>query len=631
MARPGNGQTLAAWGKRHSGFALAVLALHWALLAWSAWRHSPTQLELFHLPAGISHLALGRFDLCRVNPPLVRMTAALAVMLAGPRIDWRSYDADPLVRAEYSVGLDFAYANGPRSAWLFTVGRWACIPFSIVGALACLAWASRLYGANAGLVALVLWCSCPYVLGHAALLTADAHAAALGVLAAYVFWRWLRTPAAWLALAAGAALGLAASAKFTLLLFYPLWPAFWLVDRLAERRGMTAGRWLREAGLLAVLLISSVLVINVAYGFENSGRPLGSFRFQTLALAGGESVDQIPNEGANRFAGTWLGALPVPVPANYLQGIDTQIRDCERGIWSFLAGNWQTRGWWYFHLYALSIKLPWGTWVLMALAIVVSLRHPRYSAGWRNEFVVLAPIVAMLIALSSQTGMGIHSRYALPLLPFVFIWTSKTAKSFERRGELLAVLTVAALTYSVGSSLWCVPHSLSYFNELVGGPANGWAHLAKSDVSWGQDVLELKAWLVKQPEVDRLCLALSGPPDPRLLGIEFMLPPVAPRSPGLRSEAVPAPFVGPKPGWYAIDVSFLNGRDPLSAPDGRGGWDEPSKREGYDLSYFLRFNPVATVGYSIRVYHVTVAEANRVRRDLGLPPLPGDESRSGRD
>jgi hypothetical protein len=51
------------------------------------------------------------------------------------------------------------------------------------------------------------------------------------------------------------------------------------------------------------------------------------------------------------------------------------------------------------------------------------------------------------------------------------------------------------LAWSVGSSLWYYPHSLSYFNELVGGPMGGPKHLLDSNIDWGQDLFYLKDWL----------------------------------------------------------------------------------------------------------------------------------------
>ena len=43
-----------------------------------------------------------------------------------------------------------------------------------------------------------------------------------------------------------------------------------------------------------------------------------------------------------------------------------------------------------------------------------------------------------------------------------------------------------------------------------------------------------------------------------------------------------------------------------------------------EYRYFLHFEPVATAGYSIYVYHITLDGANRVRRRLGLPGLLKD-------
>ena len=43
------------------------------------------------------------------------------------------------------------------------------------------------------------------------------------------------------------------------------------------------------------------------------------------------------------------------------------------------------------------------------------------------------------------------------------------------------------------------PHYLAYFNESVGGPANGYKHLVDSSLDWGQDLPELKAWTNRLP------------------------------------------------------------------------------------------------------------------------------------
>lgn len=54
---------------------------------------------------------------------------------------------------------------------------------------------------------------------------------------------------------------------------------------------------------------------------------------------------------------------------------------------------------------------------------------------------------------------------------------------------LLSLFVSGSFCWFVASSLWLYPHSLSYFNESVGGPLNGADHLLGSNIDWGQDLL----------------------------------------------------------------------------------------------------------------------------------------------
>ena len=620
---------LSCLGQRRAARARKVLAVrvglatlllvHASLLAWSAARHSPVRGEESFLPAGLSHVCLGRFDLYRVNPPLVRMVAALPVALSSPITDWSRYSAEPLRRSELVVAMDFLDANGSRSFWFFRLGRWACIPLSLLGGLVCFRWAADLYGTASGMFALALWCFSPYVLGHASLMTADAHATAIGLAACYLFWRWLKDPCWYRATIAGIVLGLAELAKFTFLLFYLLWPVLWVARRRPENPLGRGGRgWLREFGMLTGTLTLGVFVINTGYGFEGSLQALGSYQFKSSALNGRGPAAPSSRAPGNRFSGTWLASMPVAVPRNFLQGIDEQRWDFERKQRSYLRGSWQMGGWWYYYLYALAIKVPLGTWLLLLLAMVVSAGGAGYSGCWRDETALLLPLTAILVFVSSQTGFSHHSRYVLPTLPFAFIWTSKVARALELHHRTVACMAATALCWSVVSSLWVYPHSLSYFNELVGGPRRGHAHLLNSNIGWGQDLFYLRDWLRDHPEARPLHLASFGWVDPRLAGIEFTIPPVGPAFREC-SPRLPHELLGPLPGWYAIEVNHLHGTDRQTA-DGRGGWCVLESGD-YDYSYFRCFRPVAMAGYSIYIYHITLDGANRVRRELGLPEL----------
>ena len=158
---PQGAQNAFSLSRRNGGNALvaALLALHAAMLAWGAWRQSPTIDEFVYLPAGVSHWQLGDFGLCKVSPPLVRLVAALPVLLCQPVTDWTVYptqEPSPTFRADFPAGRRFLEANGSRVLRYFSLGRCACIPFSLLGAWLCCSFATELFGRAAGILAMAV-------------------------------------------------------------------------------------------------------------------------------------------------------------------------------------------------------------------------------------------------------------------------------------------------------------------------------------------------------------------------------------------------------------------------------------------------------------------------------------------
>jgi len=576
----------------------AVLAIHTGLLAYSAYVHSPTHNEPAHLAAGVSHWELGHFDLYKVNPPLVRQIAALPVMAAGARTEWNDYFEGAATRPEFAIGDGLIAANGERSFFLFTIARWACIPFSWLGSIVCFLWARDLYGPRAGLVAAVLWCFEPNILAHAALITPDAPATALGLAACYTFWRWLRRPTWSQTLLTGVVLGVAELSKTTLLIFYPLWPLLWIVYRLPDRATMCLRDWTREGLMLITRLGLAVYVVNCGYGFEGSLTRLAEFRFESRMFTG-----KMPGEPGNRFADSWLGSLPVPVPRNYLLGIDAQKRDFENyRKASYLHGTWSPTGWWYYYFYAMAIKVPVGVLCLVLATILGKLAGQLPSKRLRDEAILLFPAIVILTFVSSQTGFSEHMRYVLPIFPFFFIWISQCLGSSMQseqieldrgvcRTRAMPLAAAGLLIWAIGSSLCVYPHSLSYFNELVGGPRGGHAHLLDSNLDWGQDLKYVKWWLETRLDDEPVFLAFNGPIDPIRVGIE--VEPPASVADELSLQNLP-------PGWYAISVSYLRG-----VP----WWSRLHK--GQDVATelrvftgFLNQKPIGTFGYSIYLYKI---------------------------
>lgn len=519
---------------------VALLAIQSGLLAYSAYVHSPTINEPGHLVAGLSYWKFSRFDVYNVNPPLVKLVAALPVMAVGYEEDWSGFYTGRGARPEFAMGEDFVAANGERSFFLFMIARWACIPFSWLGGIVCYLWARDLYGRPAGIIACAIWCFEPNILAHASLMTPDAHATSLGLAACYSFWRWLKHPTWTQTFVTGVVLGLAELAKTTFILFYPLWPLLWLIYRWPDRRKMRLFDWLREAAMLAVRMIIGLYVLNMGYEFDNSLRPLNEYYFTSKLFTGSGADDSskrlreslpasgltqcLPATAHNRFAGTWLDALPVPFPKQYILGIDAQQRDFESyGRPSYLRGEWRDNGWWYYYLYAVAIKSPLGLLILASIALLHELattfgfqgpspanRYRHQSAySFRDTTILLLPPGIIFAIVSFKSGFCEHMRYALPCFPFFFVWISGTLRIFLDKGNCVAVncgplrtITVVVayavlslLLWSITSSIWIYPHSLSYFNETIGGPFNGSRHLIGSDVDWGQDLTYLRTWV----------------------------------------------------------------------------------------------------------------------------------------
>lgn len=585
--------------------APTLLAVHFGLLAVSLSLQSTTWDEPAHIASGVMHWQSGTFAAYRVNPPLPRMLAVLPVLLDDPNLvpAERGDAVDPFRRVEMEIGEQFAYLNRGRFATLVWHARWAGIGWSVLGGWLVYCWSRDLYGRAAGWLGLTLWCFEPNALAHAQLVTPDLPATVAGLLAAYALWRYLRAPSLGRALLAGTAFGLALLTKFTLLVLAPVWLILWAAWAWRPAVGVRPRpREVVAAGALTLLLI------NLGYGFVGTGVRLDSIPFTSHTFAGEALVGlDSPNDprAANRFADTWVGRLRLPIPADYLRGIDVQRRDFEamhRWAPSYLGGRWQEYGWWYYYLYAAAVKLPLGTLALVLAGVAVTLLRLPPSAGWRDELTVYLPALAILLLVSSQTGFNHHARYALPALPFALIGASKLGRLTASGKNPAGYVVLALASWSAGSCLAAYPHALSYFNEAAGGPANGSAHLLDSNIDWGQDIAELQDWLSDHPEALPMRFALYAPSDSLGLWLTNVQLGPPPLGIGYKSFA----NCGPRPGWYAVSVNVLRGAALPGIP-------------AHSLEYFRCFAPVGRAGYSIYIYHLTADEANRVRGELGLP------------
>ncbi len=593
---------------------VSLLLVHSALVFRCAVTDFVTYDEPGNLTAGLSYWHTGRYALYSVNPPFPKLLASLPVFLANPDMSAARLPAAPGERPEWALGDEFAHDNAPRYLEYVLYARSVVLLWSLLGAVGVYCWAKLLWGQAGGLFALCVWCFEPNIIAHAHLLNVDIPATVAALWAAFLFRSHLVAPCWSTALLAGLALGLAEVCKFTLLLLYPVFCVLWLFfvirDRYAEEKLPGVAE---RFGQLVLIFILSLLVINMGYEFSGSCKQLKEIPFVSESLSGlqGNQGLEYGAQG-NRFKDTWMGEIIVPLPEDMVRGMDVQRRGYERNCQKhnkYLRGEWSRTGWWYYYLYAAAVKVPLGLWGLLLFALAGRFWNRANSKLSWGELLALALFpLTLFIFVSAHSSMQTHLRYVLPAFPFVFVYLGRAGQAITGARWVPRLVAGSLLLWAIGSYLSVHPHSVAYFNELAGGPEGGHWHLQGSNLDWGQDLLRLKRWLDAHPEAKPFGLAYHNQINPRIIGIEFHSPPEGVT--GTVSKDAQAMLAGPVPGYFAVSRRFLDG-DRDIAPDGAGGF-----------KYFNEFQPIAKAGYSILIYHITLEEANRVRRHSGLPLLP---------
>ncbi|MGC8642995.1 MAG: ArnT family glycosyltransferase [Isosphaeraceae bacterium] len=477
--------------------------------------------EFAHLPAGVAYWQRGLFSMYDENPPLARYLVALPAVLSRARMDYSH--AGVVERWEWRVSHDFRWANAARYFSMFVWGRFVVVALAVACGALIFWWAKALHGETAGLVCAALWFTDPNVLAHATIATTDIATSLFGLLATYWFWRFLRQPSAFSAALSGFGLGLALGSKFSMLILPPAWVLMALASAWPRRTVLTARLGSRLGALGLLMLAGALLTVNLLYCFRGTLTPLGSFTFTSPTLSGlpaGESGDLV----GNRFQGTILGRLPVPLPADFVIGFDSQLNDAQAHRPANLSeGRLVAGGFWYSPLRTLFFKLPVGSLLLIILAlgqVAGGAFRRRTGAG----LIWIVPVCLLGFLCAQAGGLNFALRYALPALPFLLIGAGEVvAAAWNRR--LGKALVLCSLLLNVAALISTRPSYLSFGNALAGGPSGAQRMFLGSNFDWGQDLFRLKTWADQNPGLRPLCVVFYGPIDPVEIGIGTCLPP----------------------------------------------------------------------------------------------------------
>lgn len=578
---------------------LGLLLIFFAQLLQAARSLSTTVDEGFHITSGYEYLRTGRVQLFDEHPPLAKALFAWPLKFVPdlpPPEETPGYAEGDLITVAQATVL--AYQPIDR---LVVACRIPVALLCVLLACSVYRWTVSISGKAGALLALAFFTFDPNVLAHGSLATTDLGSTAFIFWTLFALYIYLRAPGKvrwWLV---AVMLGLAQLTKLTAIVLFPVCGiviVLYAVLHAPDHRGRAL---LRAALSYAGMIGIAAVVVWAGYGFEV--RPISTI--------------------AN-------GTLPLPA-ASHIERWERLRANLTYGRESYLLGQNRMHGWWQYFPIAFLIKTPLPTLILTVWA-VLRFTLKRWNVGTLKHLtshasnitghtlcqimnMVCLLLFPLLYAASSLTStINIGYRHLLPILPFLYVgvgssdkigkWRIKNHPSRIRPYSLLPTPYCLLLAWLMVGTLTLSPNYLTFFNEIAGGPQNGWRFLADSNTDWGQTLKALAAYQQKN-ETGPVQLSLFTFLDPATYGVDYI--PIAPMT---GAETVLSHRFNPAPGIYAISATTLDGV-PLAYP------------ATYD--WFRHQEPKVQIAHAMHIYRVSSAKAFRWIAQCNTPVVPLDE------
>jgi hypothetical protein len=626
--------------------AILLAALHAALAITAALEKSPTFDEPTHLTAGYSYWLENDYRLDPENGIWPARWASLPLLLSRPSFPknaaWKQGDVG-------HVSERFLYGSGNNSDRLVLLGR---SMMAVVGAGLCLLiffCSNRLFGAIGGLISELLAVFDPNLLAHSALITADVAAAFFFTAAAWSYLRlfhsvnkrwFFNTALSWSGLFLAKMSAPAFLLVAVLLATLRVLSSEPMTIRVIRFNGQVAARWRKLVlliGLTGALVAIVVAAIWASYAFRFSpfpqnepAREVWNARWQ-VCLSDHTTLEKMVAIARDHHL----------LPEAYLYGFAFTNKSAMYRP-AFLDGEWSNTGFTSFFPRAFLYKTPIPLLFLLIMAGIAGLL--RWRNIWRNgsrsaiarDLRRLSPIWALVLVyatFSLTSHLNIGHRHLLPIYPAIFIACGACTYFFRAQsGKTVAIFAGAMICWQIIESSLLRPDYLSYFNQVAGGPKNGYKHLVDSSLDWGQDLPALRSWLDQHSDASaptRLYLAYFGTALPRSYGIEATqlpfdssTPKLSPLEPGTYCisattlQQVYSFYHGKWTGQYESTYRFALAREvhrlDLTADDSVINGESLQRLRFARLCAYLRKRePIANLGNSILVFQLNQRELDQ--------------------
>jgi hypothetical protein len=349
-------------------------------------------------------------------------------------------------------------------------------------------------------------------------------------------------------------------------------------------------RQLGTATTAAVVIAAIVItVLNAGYGFSPcAARDAGSSRVV---------ADKLPLPRPIGRTLAWICPAPFIRMARGQEGLVATAGP------TYFAGKLHNGGVWYQMLASVALKTPVPALVLFALGAILFVAGKAPGAG-----LSIAMIAVLLAAFSVLSKINVGLRYVLPVFPAMFLVAGAVLAGPRGDSTAWRAAALAGCGWAAVNAALIYPHHLAYFNELAGGPKQGYRWLVDSNLDWGQDLKGLGEWMRRQ-NVPRVALAYFGSADADHYQLAYdYLPSVglAPRTADQKwwyedGAGCTAPIELPDHEPVAISATLLESPGFMASPFGPCyaalRQREPDDMVGYSILIF-RFDKHATAAPS---------------------------------
>ena len=572
--------------------AFFLLVSAFTLCLFSLFNDCWTFDETTHIVSGYSYLTQQDFRLNPEHPPLIKDLAAAPLLFLNLNFPaehsaWIQ-EGDPAWWLQFDFASQFLYQAGNNPDQILLFARIPMILLFIFLAWFVFFWTKKLFGNKTALLSLFFIALSPTFLAHGRLVTTDIGAALGTVLATYFWLKFLKKPSWENVLLTSFILGISLLFKFSLLLLIP----FLLITTLFYV-WVYKKPFLKYVALSALIgLIALIFIIWPIYQAHSFNYPVQQQLKDTAFRLDSASAPEFLIKPL-----LWMSGQPILRSlSHYFTGIVMTVSRAGGGNTTFYMGQISAEAWrsYFPMVYLIKIPLPFHILTLLALIwFLISIFRKKNIVirKWLSEhFTEFAMIIFLVIywTTSIRGNLNIGVRHLLPVFPFTIILVSRATVLWLKKPAFLKIKHIFVgilLLWQIVAVILIYPHFLAYFNELVGGPANGYKYVTDSNLDWGQDLRRLTDFVEKN-NIDKIYLNYFGGGSPSYyLGDKYQ-----------RWDAKKEPSQLPANSWLAISANELQGGRAIPTK----GFDQ--KTDHYN--WLNQYEPETIIGHSIFVYYI---------------------------